>query len=237
MKKVVKWIFIVILFIILVIDMYGFWKHKLNGTKYVTSASSDTSDSAEESDSEQNENIKIEYSELKSTDFTNGEKLFITDIEAEEKNMYTIKGLIYEEYEITQQEYNDLKNGKSSIEIFNIEYTKDKIQSNNLKLKSSDENAESFYIKYNSSTKKYILKDSTTDNSVYKPTEDYVKTTVSEKLSFIIQKNKKTQNLTVKDVAKDHIKLQPPKDTVKINYSTIEFSKKGEITKITELNV
>jgi hypothetical protein len=238
MKKVIKWIFIVIFVAIFAIDMYGFWKYKLSQKSYSsTSITTNNEDVGSQEDVEVSEEEQIEYAELTSANFSNGEKLFITNIvDSDEEGKSIVQGLIYEEYEITKNEYDNIKNGKSSIEIFNIEYTKDKIQSNNLKLKSSDENAESLYIKYDSTTKKYVVKDSTTNYSVYKPTENYVQATVSENLQFIVEKNKTLQTQTVKDVMQDHIKLTPPVDEVKINYSTIEFSKNGEISKITEIN-
>ena len=43
-KTVVKWIFIIICVVILIIDFVGFWKYKLKGTKYQVATSADTAD-------------------------------------------------------------------------------------------------------------------------------------------------------------------------------------------------
>ena len=175
--------------------------------------------------------------ELSTKNFVTGERLFITDITEENNGTYAVKGLVYDEYQITKDEYDKLKAGTSTTEIFGIEYSKDKITSNNLKLKSTDEKAENLYIKYDSKTKKYILKDSKTDYSVYKTTEKYVQTTVDGSVEFDIVKNGKTTKKTVKAVASSYNKVSIPKDTIKINLSAITFNKKGICSKITETDV
>ena len=240
MKKVIRAILLIVIFVVLAIDIFGVWKYKLNGTEYVSYSPPDSD--AEVLDNTELENVfddsDIEYEELSSKDFWADEKLFIIDIEeAPEQNEYTIKGLIYEEYAITWQEYNDLKNNDGEIEIFGVVYTKDKVQSNNLMLKSEYDDSESFYIKYNATTQKYIIKDSTTDYCLYKATEKYVTTTISANIPFVVQKNNKSEKLTVADVAETHTKIIPPENQVKINYSTIDFSRQGGIVKITELNL
>ena len=105
----------------------------------------------------------------------------------------------------------------------------------NIKLKSSDEKAKKLYIKYDSKTKKYIVKDSTTNNSLYKPSENYVKVSVSESLEFDVVRNGKTDKQTVKSVVSTHSNISDPKgDEGSINLSTLTFNKKGVCTKITE---
>ena len=238
MKNAIKWIFFAIVIVILAIDIAGFWKYKLKKTSSVTTLST-SSENETVNDSASNNEIKeqIEYKEAESKNFVNGEKLFITDIKKEDDGKYTVKGLIYEQYEVTKDEYTKLKNAKSNIEILGIEYSKDKIQSNNLKLKSSNENAENLYIKYDTKTKKYVLKDSTTDYSLYKKTEKYVQISVSEQLEFDIVKNGKTNKQTVKSIADSYKDITIPEDAVKINLSTITFNKSGKCIKIVETDM
>lgn len=228
MKKVFKWIFIIVVVVILAIDIAGFWKYKLKTNN------SDVATTAEPIQALEEQNNDIEYIELTSNDFKNGEKLFITDITSEEEGKYTVKGIIYEEYTVTKEEYNKIKKG-TAVNIFDIEYTKDQIQSNNLKLKSTNENAYDLYITYSSKYKKYIVKDRTTDYSVYKSTDKYVKLVVDDDLDFVEEKNGKTNKTTVKDVEESHKNLSEPENTIKVNISTLTFNKKGICTKITEL--
>ena len=47
MKKVLKWIIIVVVLIILGIDFYGLWKYKLNGKQYVLETGGDDAASEE----------------------------------------------------------------------------------------------------------------------------------------------------------------------------------------------
>ena len=228
MKKVFKWIFIIGVVVILAIDIAGFWKYKLKTNN------SNVATTAEPIQALEEQNNDIEYIELTSNDFKNGEKLFITDITSEEEGKYTVKGIIYEEYTVTKDEYNKIKKG-TAVNIFDIEYTKDQIQSNNLKLKSTNENAYDLYITYSSKYKKYIVKDRTTDYSVYKSTDKYVKLVVDDDLDFVEEKNGKTNKTTVKDVEGSHKNLSEPENTIKVNISTLTFNKKGICTKITEL--
>ena len=180
--------------------------------------------------------IEINYEELTSKDFSNGEKLFITNINTDEneEGKYTVKGLIYEEYEFSKEEYNNIKSGKSTTEIFGKEYSKNKLQSSNLTLKSSDNEAGSFYIKYDSTTKKYILKESTTDYTVYKSTEKYVQTSVDGDLDFVIEKNGKKNQSTIAEEEESYKNVEIPTDDIKINLCELTFNKKGTCTKITK---
>ena len=180
--------------------------------------------------------IEINYEELTSKDFSNGEKLFITNINTDEneEGKYTVKGLIYEEYEFSKEEYNNIKSGKSTTEIFGKEYSKNKLQSSNLTLKSSDNEAGSFYIKYDSTTKKYILKESTTDYTVYKSTEKYVQTSVDGDLDFVIEKNGKKNQSTISEEEESYKNVEIPTDDIKINLCELTFNKKGTCTKITK---
>lgn len=236
MKKAIKWIFIIICVAILAIDFAGFWKYKLKGTKYEIAT---TAAPQEDAATEEIVEPEIEYTQLNSKNFSNGEKLFITNINLDENDntKYIVQGCIYEEYEITKKEYDNIKSGKSTIKIFNSEYSKDKIQSNNLKLKSSDNEAESLYIKYDSKTKKYILKESTTDYIVYKQTEKYVQTSIDGNVGFVIEKNGKKNQSTVKKEAESHNNIEIPEDTIKINLSSLTFDKKGKCTKITKTEI
>ncbi|MBO5349514.1 MAG: hypothetical protein J6A89_06840 [Clostridia bacterium] len=227
MKNAIKWIFIAICVVILAIDFIGFWKYKLKGSTNETPTSTQpVQDAAPE----------ISYEELTSENFENGEKIFITNIKLNEneENKYIVKGRIYEEYEITKEEYNNIKSGESTIEIFGTEYSKDKIQSNNLKLKTSNEEAENFYIKYDSKTKKYLLKQSSTNYTVYKETEKYVQTTVDGDLDFIIQKNGKKNQSTIEEQAESYENIEIPTGVITTNLSELTFNKKGICTKITK---
>ena len=105
-KVVVRWIFIIICVVILVIDLVGFWKYKLKGTKYQVATSADT---ANDTAIEENTEPEIDYEELTNKDFSDGEKLFITNINKDEneEDKYIIKGLIYEKYEFSKEEYNN----------------------------------------------------------------------------------------------------------------------------------
>ncbi len=236
-KVVVRWIFIIICVVILVIDLVGFWKYKLKGTKYQVATSADT---ANDTAIEENTEPEIDYEELTNKDFSDGEKLFITNINKDEneEDKYIIKGLIYEKYEFSKEEYNNIKSGKNTAEIFGKKYSKDKMNSNNLTLKSSDSDAENFYIKYDTKTKKYILKESTTDYTVYKSTEKYVQTTVDNDLDFVIEKNGKKNESTIEKQEESHKNIKIPTDTIKIDLCELTFNKKGVCTKITktELN-
>lgn len=236
-KTVVKWIFIIICVVILIIDFVGFWKYKLKGTKYQIATSADT---ANDTAIEENTEPEINYEELTNKDFSDGEKLFITNINKDEneEDKYIIKGLIYEKYEFSKEEYNNIKSGKNTTEIFGKKYSKDKMNSNNLTLKSSDSDAENFYIKYDAKTKKYILKESTTDYTVYKSTEKYVQTTVDNDLDFVIEKNGKKNESTIEKQEESYKNIKIPTDTIKIDLCELTFNKKGVCTKITktELN-
>ena len=235
-KTVIKWILITLCIIVFAIDMAGFWNYKLKGTNYKVSTSTEPVNEQIQENIEQ----EINYEELTSQDFSNNERLFITDINPDEnqENKYIIKGLIYEEYEFSKEEYNAINSQGSTVQIFDKEYSKDKIQSNNLILKSSDSDAGSFYIKYDTNTKKYILVESTTDYTVYKSTEKYVQTTVDGDLDFIIQKNGKSTQSTVESEEEYYKNIQIPTDTIQINLCELTFNKNDICTKITitELN-
>lgn len=230
MKKVCRWIFIIIVVAIFAIDIAGLWKYKLKKNNTEVAVNAETTGEPEIQDPYEG----IEFTELTSSDFKNSEKLFITNIESEENGKYTIKGIVYEEYTVSKDEYNKIKNG-TAVKILDIEYKKDTIKSNNVNLKSTDENAYDLYITYDSKSKKYVIKDKTTDYSVYKSTEKYVKLTVDEDFTFIEEKNGKSSETTVKDVEETHKNLVKPENTLKINISTLTFDKKGVCTKISEL--
>ena len=113
----------------------------------------------------------------------------------------------------------------------------EKMRSSNLMLQpvEDDIDAGQFYIKYDYTNGRYVLKDATTDYTVYRATGQYVSTIVDSSLPFTVQKNNKITEYTVADVVDTHTKLPIPGDQVKIDYSTLTFSRNGEITKIEEL--
>lgn len=233
MKNAIKWTFFIILIGIFAIDVAGLWKYKIKGLKNDTVAKA-TVQTEEQADVAPEEEIEIEYNEITSTTFSDGEKMFITNIVTEDEENYKVQGLKYKQYEVTKEEYNNLKEGKSTINIFGIEYSKDSTSAGNIILKSSDENAKSYYIKHDTKNKKYILMSSTTDYTVYESEEEYYEITVSGDLEFEIIKNGKTTESTVKEVAQSYNDIEIPEDTSKINSSEFLFNKKGVCTKITE---
>lgn len=192
MKKIVKWIIIIALLIVFLIDVWGLWKYKLSGTKVATQTS-DVSDDvgseeiAETDNSNSTKDSKIEYKEVTSKSIESDEKLFITDIEKKNNEKYEIRGILFTEYEVTKDEYNAV-NKNEKIEINGIEYTKDSVKSGILKLKSSNSDAEDLYIKYDAKTKKYIVKNSKNDFSLYKSKEEYVKISVSGEQLLLFKK-------------------------------------------------
>lgn len=240
MKNAIKWIFFIILIVVFAIDVAGFWKYKLkkdnNVSIQIANSQEEVTDVGDK-DSDTSNQQDVKYNELTSKSLANGQKIFITNIKESNDKKYTIQGAVFEQYEITKDEYNKLKSGNLKISIFGIEYYKEKLQSNNLMLTSTDKNAENLYIKYDTKLKKYILKDATTDYVVYKQTDEYVQTTVSGELEFDIIKNGKTNKSTVEGVAKSYNNVNIPKDTIKVNLSELSFNKKGVCTKITETDV
>lgn len=234
MKKAIKWIFIIAAVGIFAIDMAGFWKYKLNGTKYELSASSDGDDGADVESVETDE-PKIEYEDLKGISLKKGERIFITDIDIEKDETYTIKGLIYEEVEITKDDYTKLKSGKNTVTILGKEYMKDKIKSNNIILKeptgTEDANTNSLYVKYDSTSKRYLVMDSETDSIVYNKTQRYVKYNTEGTLS-VVTTTKKTKK-TIKDIEPEYKGVEIPTDTKDIKLATLTFNKQGKCTSIT----
>ena len=230
MKKFLKIAVIIIVFALLVVDFVGLWKYKLSGKKYELATASDDVAVNEIGESDVD---TVEYTELTSKTMKNYEKLFIKNIE-EESGKYLIKGLLYQPYEISKEDYTALRAGKS-VEIFGISYQQSQIKANNLILKSSDKNAKNYYIKYDTTSKKYILKDTKTDYEIYQSTDKYVKLSVAEGTDFSIEKNGKTEKTKIEKVLETHKNLkEPEKETEKINICTLTFDKKGECTKITE---
>lgn len=238
MKRVINIVFIIAVITITGIDIYGIWKYKFSGGKYVM-ASSDSIENAVielQPDPNRFDDSEIEYQLLDRSDFLNNERFFIINIEPNrDYSMFRLDGLIYEEYTISNEEYNSLKNGNSEIEIFGISYYKDKMKSANLILASDSAESESLYIKYDSKKRAYVVKDVITDYSLYKSTEKYVTTYVSAGTEFVIQKNNKTEKKVIDDVFDDHEKIKPVHNKIKTNFSTIQFSRSGDIEKITEL--
>lgn len=228
MKKVIKILIIIVVVVILGIDFYGLWKYKLSGKPYVLEANSEEDSAVEETQQDQ-----IEYEVLTSKDLENGNVLFIKKIE-ESGEAYTVKGVIYSPFQVSKDDYNSLKSGKS-VEILGNEYKKNKIKSNNMTLKSTETSAKDYYINYDTSSKKYILKESETDYTVYKPTEKNVKIEVAKGTTFATVKNGKTTTSKIESVVDQHIDLNAPEgETGSINTCQLTFNKNGVCTKITE---
>lgn len=230
MKQVVKWIFIIIITVIFSIDIYGLYKYKLKKNDKEVASIPEVIQEPENKGPYEN----IEFVDLTSSDFKDNQKLFITNIEKDENNKYIIKGIICEEYTVTKDIYNKIRTG-TSVKILNIEYKKDIIKSNNLNLKSDSNEAYDLYITYDYKSKKYVVKDKTTDYSVYKPTEKYVKLLVDENFSFVEEKNGRAIEKTIKDVEETHKDIIMPENALKLNICTLTFDKKGKCKKITEI--
>ena len=233
MKKGLKIVIIIVMAVILAIDFIGLWKYKLNGKKYELQTASDDV-AAEEHDIGNGTEESIEYEDLTSTTLTSLDKLFIKNIEKNEDGTYAIKGLVVRLVEISNDSYTSLKSGKE-VEILGATYTKKQIKSNNLILKSEDENAKDYYIKYDTISKKYVLKDATNDASVYEKTDKYVSINVDADFSFITDKNGKTTKSTIEKVVESHKDVAEPEEaTSKINVCVLTFDKSGKCTKLTE---
>lgn len=226
MKRVLKIIIILIVFAILAVDFYGLWKYKLNGKKYVLETGSD--ESSEDTYVEE-DNIEDLTSETLSDD----EVFFIKSINKTD-NGYKIVGSVYESYEISKDDYTSLRNGED-IEILGETYRKHKIRSNNLIIKSVESSETNYYVNYNVSSKKYILKDNETDNVVYKPTGKSYKIVVAEGTTFVTVEDEKNINKKIEDVAESYeSKEEPSEATANISTSTLSFNANGTCTKITE---
>ena len=235
MKKFFRAVFVVVLSVLLAFDFYGLWKFKLNGKREEQTASTgdvEVNQNAEANDSSPDDNIN--YTELTSKTLGAGQKLFIKNIEQDSDGRYAIKGLIFEPFEVSKEDYNSLKNGKS-VEILGATYTKKQIKSNNLILKSSDEGAKDFYIKYDTATKKYILKNTDLESEIYQSTEQYVKISVGKGTTFAIDNSGKTENKKIEDVVDTHKNVQEPKEeTADVDLCDLTFDKSGVCTKIIE---
>lgn len=231
MKKGLKILVILVMAIILAIDFAGLWKYKLNGKKYELQTASDDV-AGEEYDVGTEESIQ--YEELTSTTLVSLDKLFIKNIEKNEDGTYEIKGLVVRPVEISNESYTSLKSGKE-VEILGVTYTKKQIKSNNIILKSEDENAKDYYVKYDTISKKYILKDTSNEASVYEKTDKYVSINVDEDFSFVTDKNGKTTKSTIEEVVESHKDLAEPEEaTSEINVCVLTFDKSGNCTKLTE---
>lgn len=226
MKKVLKIIIILVIVAILAIDFYGLWKYKLSGKQYVLeTGGEDSSDTyVEEEDSTE---------ELTSSSLSEDEVFFIKNIEKTDEG-YKIVGSTYTPYEIEKDDYTDLRNGKN-VDILGETYKKYQIRSNNLVVKSTETGNANYYINYNVTSKKYILKDNETDNIVYKATGKNYKLVVAEGTTFVTVKNGSNSNKKIEDVVDSHKdKTAPEKETSEISTCTITFNANGTCTKITE---
>lgn len=229
MKKILKIVIVLVIFVLLIIDFVGLWKYKLSGKKYETATSTENDAVVEELPKED----PINYIELDSTTMNSDEVLFIKNIESKD-GKYTVQGIIYTPYEISKDDYTTLRSGES-VEILGKTYTKGQIKSNNLVLKASDDNTTDYYVNYNTKTKKYILKENKTDNIVYATTSQYAKVTVEEGTAFSVIENGKTQNKKIEDVIDTHKEQEDPKEeTANLNTCVLTFDKNGNCTKIVE---
>ena len=234
MKKVFKVILILIIFALLAIDFWGLWKYKINGKKYELASSEDDAGASEDA-GDSTPDDGIEYVQLTSKTMTSGEKLFIKNIKQTEDGKYNIKGIVFKPYEISKSDYDLLRSGKS-VEILGITYTKNQIKSNNLILKSADKNAKSYLIKYDTTSKKYILKDSKTDSEIYESTDKYVEFDVEKGTEFSVQKSGKTVKSKIEAVVTSHQDLEEPKEnTSELNVCTVTFDKNEKCRKILEI--
>ena len=225
MKKVFRIIIILIVVAILAIDFYGLWKYKLKGKQYVLETGED--DSADTYVEEDN------LEELTSEKIEDDEVLFIKNIEQTDDG-YKITGLTYVPYEIEKEDYTSLRNGKT-VEILGETYKKYQIRSNNLVIKSAETGNSSYYINYNTTSNKYILKDNETDDIVYKATGKEYKLVVAEGTRFVTVKNGKNSNEKIEDVVDSHKdKTAPDGETSEISTCEITFDEDGKCTKITE---
>lgn len=225
MKKVFRIIIVLIVVAILAIDFYGLWKYKLKGKQYVLETGED--DSADTYVEEDN------LEELTSEKIEDDEVLFIKNIEQTDDG-YKITGLTYVPYEIEKEDYTSLRNGKT-VEILGETYKKYQIRSNNLVIKSAETGNASYYINYNTTSKKYILKDNETDDIVYKATGKEYKLVVAEGTKFVTVKNGKNSNEKIEDVVDSHKdKTAPDGETSEISTCEITFDEDGTCTKITE---
>lgn len=231
MKKGLKIFIIIVMAIILAIDFVGLWKYKLSGKKYeLQTASDDVASEVPDAGAEES----IKYEELTNTTLSSIEKLFIKNVEKNEDGTYAVKGLIVKIVEVSKEDYTSLKSGEE-VEILGVTYSKKQIKSNNIILKSEDESAKDYYVKYDTASKKYVLKDTNNDASVYEKTDKYVSVNVDADLSFVTDKNGKSTNSTMDEVVESHKDLAEPEEaTSEINVCAITFDKGGEPTKITE---
>lgn len=225
MKKVFKIIIILIVVAILAIDFYGLWKYKLSGKQYVLeTAEDDSTDTYVEEDN---------LEELTSEALEDGEVFFIKNIEQTDGG-YKITGSTYVPYEIEKEDYTSLRNGKT-IEILGETYKKYQIRSNNLVVKSSETGDANYYINYNVTSKKYILKDNETDEIVYKSTGEEYKLVVAEGTRFVTVKDGENSNEKIEDVVDSHKDISAPEgETSEISTCEITFDENGTCTKITE---
>lgn len=226
MKKVLRIIIIMVVFVILAIDFYGLWKYKLSGKKYVLETGSD--DSSEDTYVEEDA-----YEDLTSKTISDDEVFFIKSISKTDDG-YKVIGTVFEPYEVSKTDYTTIRNGGTA-EILGESYKKQQIKSNNLIIKSTETSKSNYYINYNATSKKYVLKDKDSDDIVYKSTGKTYKIVVTEETAFVTVKNGKNTNKKIEDIAESYkSKDEPSEATAKISTSVLSFSKNGTCNKITE---
>lgn len=225
MKKVFKIIIILVVAVILAIDFYGLWKYKLSGKQYVLESESD----------EGSEDTYVEDSleDLTEDKLAADSVFFIKSIEKGD-NGYKVTGSVLEPYEVSKEDYTSLRDGKE-VEILGETYKKSQIRSNNLVVKSTESGKTNYYVNYNVTSKKYVLKDNETDEVVYKSTGKSYKLNVAEGTTFVTVKNGKNINKKIEDVAESYSsKEEPSEATANISTSTITFGTNGNCSKIIE---
>ena len=143
-------------------------------------------------------------------------------------------GSVLEPYEVSKEDYTSLRDGKE-VEILGETYKKSQIRSNNLVVKSTESGKTNYYVNYNVTSKKYVLKDNETDEVVYKSTGKSYKLNVAEGTTFVTVKNGKNINKKIEDVAESYSsKEEPSEATANISTSTITFGTNGNCSKIIE---
>lgn len=156
---------------------------------------------------------------------------FVTDVE-KDNNKYTLKGVIYTKYTISNSEYeNIIKNGNMKIndEIYNVKqsgYDKELYG-----LYTKQHNMEHYTIKKNIDNT-YYLEANTEMSNVYKLTSDYRKITLDGKTKYVYDES--GEESTVKTIFNNYKIKKAEDDTNPMPAYRFEF-KNGKCVKILEI--
>ena len=156
---------------------------------------------------------------------------FVTDVE-KDNNKYTLKGVIYTKYTISNSEYeNIIKNGNMKIndEIYNVkqsEYDKELYG-----LYTKQHNMEHYTIKKDIDNT-YYLEANTEISNVYKLTSDYRKITLDGKTKYVYDES--GEESTVKTIFNNYKSKKAEDDTNPMPAYRFEF-KNGKCEKILEI--